>query len=106
MITINIYYKGQNGSAKKFVSEMLSSGLVEEIRKEEGNLRYEYFYPLKDEETVFLIDSWDSQASLDLHHSSPIMKKIMALREKYDLHMQVEKYEAVIDSKDEKYIRR
>lgn len=106
MITINIYYKGQNGSAKEFASEIISSGLVDEIRNEEGNLRYEYFYPLDDKETVLLIDSWESQEALDKHHELPIMKKIMELREKYDLHMQVEKYEPIIDSKDEKYIRK
>ncbi len=30
--TINIYYKRQNGSAKKFANEMISSGIVDEIR--------------------------------------------------------------------------
>ena len=59
--TINIYYKGQNGSARKFVEEMISSKIVEEIRNKEGNLRYEYFIPLEDEETVLLIDSWKDQ---------------------------------------------
>lgn len=41
--TINIYYKGKNGMAKKFANEMVSSGIVDEIRHKEGNLRYEYF---------------------------------------------------------------
>lgn len=43
MLTILIRYKGSNGSAKRFVEEMISSGIVEQIRKEEGNLRYEFF---------------------------------------------------------------
>ena len=30
--TINIYYKGQNGSTRKFAQEMISSGIVD-IRK-------------------------------------------------------------------------
>ena len=47
-ITINIYYTGKNGNAKKFASEMESSGLTQKIRKEDGNLRYEYFYPIND----------------------------------------------------------
>ena len=33
-ITVHIYYTGENGSAKAFVKEMLTSGLVDEIRKE------------------------------------------------------------------------
>lgn len=43
MISVNIYYKGTNGSAKKFVEEMIKSGVVDEIRAEKGNLGYEYF---------------------------------------------------------------
>ena len=105
--TINIYYKGQNGSAKKFATEMISSGIVDEIRSKEGNLRYEYFEPLKDKEIILLIDSWKDQESLDKHHQSETMNKIMELRNKYDLHMKVEKY--ILDdnnSQDEKYIRK
>ena len=45
-ITINIYYKGVEGNARKFAEEMISSGIVDEIRKESGNLRYEYFFPM------------------------------------------------------------
>ena len=45
-LTINIYYTGQNGSAKKFAEEMMSSGLVDKIRAEEGNEKYEYFFPM------------------------------------------------------------
>lgn len=91
-ITINIYYRGEHGNAKKFAEEMISSGIVRDIRSETGNLRYEYFFPMEDTETVLLIDSWKDQYALDVHHVSPMMEKIAELREKYDLHMRVERY--------------
>lgn len=91
-ITINIYYTGEKGNSKRFAKEMISSGIVDAIRKEEGNLRYEYFIPLDDDESVLLIDSWVNQEAIDVHHKSPMMKQIIALREKYDLHMRVERY--------------
>ena len=106
MLTILIRYKGSNGSARKFVNEMISSGIVEQIRKEQGNLRYEYFFPMDDKESVLLVDSWVNQEALDKHHELPLMNKIKELREKYDLHMEVEKYQSLVDIKDEKYIRR
>lgn len=34
------------------------------------------------------------------------MAKIAKLRDKYDLHMKVEKYESINDLSDEKYIRK
>ncbi len=91
-ITVNIYYSGMNGNARKFAEEMVSSGVVSDIRAEDGNLRYEYFFSLDDKETVLLIDSWKDQHSINVHHASPMMARITDLREKYDLHMKVERY--------------
>ena len=90
--TVNIYYIGKNGSAKEFAREMTESGLVNKIRAEEGNERYEYFFPLDDPETVLLIDRWRDQQALDDHHKSEMMEEIAALREKYALRMRVERY--------------
>ena len=91
-ITINIYYKGENGSARDFAREMIESGIVDEIKKEPGNIRYNYFFPIDDVETVLLIDTWENQEAIDIHHNSTMMEKIVKLREKYNLHMIVERY--------------
>ena len=90
-ITINIYYTSKNGNAKKFADEMEKIGIVDSIRKENGNLKYEYFYS-KDDNLILLVDIWKSQKYLDKHHKSPIMDKIIELRNKYDLSMEVQKY--------------
>ena len=37
-ITINIYYSGENDNAVRFAEEMISSGVVSEIRAEKDNL--------------------------------------------------------------------
>ena len=107
-LTVNIYYSGTGGNARKFAEEMLSSGIVDEIRAEEGNLKYEYFFPMNDNETLLLIDSWENQDALDKHHASPMMQKIVDLREKYNLTMRVERYitdEAGIPDKDKVFIK-
>ena len=91
-LTINIYYNGENGNAKKFAKEMVEKGVVDRVRAEEGNEKYEYFFPMDDEETVLLIDRWNNQEALDLHHKSPMMKEIAELRDKYKLHMRVEQF--------------
>ena len=106
-ITVNLYYTGENGNALKFAQEMESSGTADAIRREEGNLRYEYFIPMQDEETVLLIDSWENQQALDVHHASPMMQTIAALRDKYDLHMRVERYVSDDEAtQDDKFIRK
>lgn len=91
-ITINLYYIGKNGSARKFAEEMMASGIVDAIRAEEGNERYEYFFHMEDAETVLLIDRWKNQEALDFHHKSPMMAQIAKLREQYQLKLRVERY--------------
>ncbi|MBD5101008.1 MAG: antibiotic biosynthesis monooxygenase [Clostridiales bacterium] len=108
-ITVNIYYRGKDGNAVKFAKEMIASGIVDKIRKEKGNIRYDYFLPLNESDTVLLIDSWKDQTALDIHHKSPVMAQIVALREKYDLHMKVERYisdDNEVSELDKSFIRK
>jgi len=107
-IVVNIYYTGRNGSARAFAREMTGAGVVEKIRAEAGNERYDYFFPMDDPETVLLIDGWRDQTAIDAHHASPMMAQIAALREKYDLHMRVERYvtdEQGVTENDRKFIK-
>lgn len=107
-ITMHLYYTGKDGSARKFAEEMEHSGTADLIRAEPGNERYDYFFPMNDPETVLLIDSWKDQASLDVHHASPMMGTVAALREKYDLHMRAERYVSDsegIPASDAKFIK-
>lgn len=106
-ITVNLRYTGKNGAAKKFSEEMTKSGTVQAIRDEPGNLRYEYYVSFDDPETVLLIDSWENQEAVDKHHATPMMHTIAALRDKYDLHMTVERYQdAETPEGDQQFIRK
>ena len=106
-LTVNLFYTGTNGAARKFAEEMMASGTVAAIRAEDGNERYEYFQPLEDPETILLIDQWRDQEAIDAHHASPMMETLARLREKYDLHMQVRRYtdDDTAPATDTKFIR-
>lgn len=108
-LTMNLYYIGTHGSARRFAEEMESSGTADAIRSREGNLCYRYFQPLDDPETILLIDSWANQEALDAHHASPAMKTIAELRDKYDLHMRAERYvsdDAGVPDHDASFLRK
>lgn len=105
-ILIHITYSGVDGNARAFAQEMVERGLVDAIRAQEGNLRYEYYLPFDQPEDVLLVDEWNNQEALDIHHASPLMQEIIALRKKYDLHMRVERYVPTTQNpKDEMYIQ-
>ena len=107
-VTVNLYYTGKNGAARKFVQEMEKSGIAEKIRQEPGNERYDYFLDLKDPERVLLIDQWKDQDAIDVHHQSEMMAQLAALRDKYDLHMHVERFikdEDGFSERDRSFVR-
>ena len=109
MIIVNIYYTGAGDSARAFAEEMEKSGTADKIRSEEGNLKYEYFFPMNDPGTVLLVDAWTDQEAIDRHHATPMMQTIAALREQYDLHMHVERYvsdDSYAPLNDKEFIRR
>ena len=111
-ITVNLRYTGKGNAAIDFAREMTESGVVDKIRAEKGNLRYEYYQRLFDvnpDKTVLLIDQWENQEAIDIHHASPMMAEIARLREKYDLHMTVERFvadESGMPESDKEFIRK
>lgn len=108
-IIVHITYTGEGDNARRFAREMTETGVVEAIRAEDGNEQYAYFFPMEDASSVLLVDRWQDQAALDRHHASPMMKTIIALREKYDLHMRVERFVSDADgvpASDHQFIRR
>ena len=94
-ITVNILYQGEGEKAHLFADEMVSSGLVYKIRQQSGNLRYEYFVPLDNQQAILLIDEWENQEAIDIHHKSPMMAKIAEFREKYQLRLKVTRYQQI-----------
>ena len=112
MITVNLRYTGKGNAALDFAKEMTESGTVTKIRAEKGNYRYEYYQPLFDEspdKTVLLIDQWENQAAIDAHHASQMIPTIAALRDKYDLHMTVERFisdESGVPESNKEFIRK
>ncbi|MCZ1941617.1 antibiotic biosynthesis monooxygenase [Enterococcus faecium] len=77
-ITVNILYTSTNGQARKFA--------------EEGNEKYDYYFPLEDPESLLLIDRWKDEEAIEKHHKSEMMAQINELRKKYKLKMKVERF--------------
>ena len=80
---------------------------IMDVVNEKGNLQYRYFIPMDDPDTVLLIDSWADQAAIDAHHQSPMMQKLAALRERYDLHMEAKRFTSMdAPQSDEQFLRK
>ena len=69
---------------------MFATGVFEKETK--ARILDMIIFSMDDDETILLIDSWENQEAIDNNHKTPMMNKIMELREKYNLHMKFERY--------------
>ena len=98
---------------KKENGEVVDAICMHEFIKKSGIVPLSYFnnpdINMEEDENWFkIIDSWESQEAIDKHHATPMMDKITELRNKYDLHMKVERYiedTAGIPDKDKNFIK-
>lgn len=90
MIVLNVVYKGDK--TKEFVEEIKSSGTLDAIRNEKGNLQYEYFSSLDNPNNIILIEHWDNAYDLSRHSQGEYIKKVGELKEKYNLTSEVSKF--------------
>ena len=51
-VVINVMYEGSDGAAEAFVGDVVSEGLLDAVRSEDGCLGYEYFRSMEDPDRV------------------------------------------------------
>lgn len=90
-IALNVYYKGKDGSARRFVEGMVSGGILEKVRAEDGCLGYSYYSSLEDDDIVLLVEHWRDEMALNAHIAAPNMSRIDALKARYGLTVEVER---------------
>ena len=82
---LTVTYRAKPGCAKKFVDELEASGTADAVRKENGCIRYDYYYSAKNESTVFLFEEWESETHQQVHLTQPHMATLKQVKEAYIL---------------------
>lgn len=80
MINIYVRYKGEKESLVKFYEEIKKEGLAEASRSEDGNIRYEYFWPVERENELFLLEAWKDKDAQIFHNEQPHFKRLGELK--------------------------
>ena len=89
-ITLIVTYTTKPGAAQAFYEALAGSGLPEQVRREEGCLRYDYFLPAQGGDTLLLLEGWRSPQAQQAHLAQPHMAPLQALKAQYVLDTAVE----------------
>lgn len=87
-----VTYTAKPGMREKFVNEIVSGGILEKIRNEEGCLSYDYYYAASEEDKILLVERWESEEHQKVHMGQPHMEQLKAVKDAYILDVQLEKF--------------
>lgn len=95
MIAVYAKSKVNENNVEKFMS--LAEQLINETRKEKGNISYELIREIEDRTILAFMEKWESQEILDIHMKTPHFTSIVPqLGELIEGEMQITIHEVVI----------
>lgn len=85
MYTIYVVFKSKDGLREKFIQKIKEEGIVDAVRKEDGCIRYDYYFSEKDPNEILLIEAWESKAHQQIHIEQPHMARLREIKGDYIL---------------------
>lgn len=83
MYTIYVVFKSFDKKREAFVEKIKAEGIVDEIRREDGCIRYDYYYSEKDANELLLIEEWETKEHQQAHINTPHMARLREIKEDY-----------------------
>lgn len=78
-----------------FYAELTEQKLDEKCRADRGCIQYKYFYPIGEDNVIFLHEKWEDRDALAEHAAKPHMPVLRALKEKYGAESDIVKQDTV-----------
>ncbi len=78
-----IYTAKSEADRETFICELKNSGIVEQIRNEDGCLKYEYYLSLDDAKRIVLFEEWRDRDCQRIHMTQPHMTLAMQIKNRY-----------------------
>lgn len=93
MIEIHVkYYFENNEKRDAFYKEAKEAGVIDASRAEAGNIRYDYYYPIEEEKTIFLLEQWKNASSTEVHNAAEHFAHLQKIKEKFVEKTEIIKY--------------
>lgn len=90
-IILLVKYQAKHKMREKFIEEVTSAGILPAVLQEDGCVQYQYYLDAQEEDTILLVEEWQSQKKQEIHLQSPHMKTLQKLKEQYITDTKVQK---------------
>ena len=83
MYTIYVVFECVEGKREEYIKILKDEGIVDAVRKEDGCIRYDYYYSEKDPNEILLIEEWESKEHQQIHIEQPHMARLREFKNDY-----------------------
>ena len=94
MLVFHVTFKCKPEMREEFLEMIMTEGVDVGARAEEGNLQYDFFTSVDDDNVLLLIEKYVDADAVAAHVRQPHTARLVGLKERYVADMAIEKYEA------------
>lgn len=91
-LLMHVTYKVKEGKRNEFVQKVQDLGILTASRQETGNLLYDYYYSVDDDNSVLLVEAWTDAETQAIHCKTEHFKKLSELKNEYVESVQINKF--------------
>ena len=93
MITLNVTYKCKPGKRNDFLQAIQKEGIDKKSRAEEGNIKYDYYLSVIDNDEILLVEKWKDANAISEHGKQEHFKKLGELKTNFITDTIIERFE-------------
>ena len=93
MEVLNVIYRCKEGKREEFLNAILSEGIDEACRAEQGNICYDYFLAAQSDDELFLLEKWADMEALERHWGQAHFARLGELKEQYVADTAIDRFE-------------
>ena len=93
MIVLNVTYKCKPDMRDEFLEMIMSEGIDDACRAEDGNIKYDYYYSTNDSDELLLVEKWRDADALAVHSKQPHFARLAELKKDFVNDTIIEKFE-------------
>lgn len=90
---VEVHYLLKDGKRDAFYREILSQGIADAARAEEGNEKYAYYFNPDNENELILLEIWKSAEAVQFHMDTPHYRALGELKKAYVTETVFKRYE-------------
>ena len=95
MIVLNVTYKCKTGKRDAFLEAIRREGIDSASRAESGNIKYDYYMSLENNDELLLLEKWKDPEAVSEHGAMAHFKRLGELKAEYVLDTVIDKYEVI-----------